>query len=55
MTLTNSGITPEQIDKLYRSLFVNTVGFFHAIRDLVTQYANKVAQPAAQESGETTA
>ena len=55
MTLTNSGITPEQIDKLYRSLFVNTVGFFHAIRDLVRQYASKVAQPAAQESGEATA
>lgn len=41
ITLNTAGITNEQCDKLYRALFVNTIGFFGTIKELVSNYSSK--------------
>lgn len=40
MSLQKAGIPHEVIDKTYRSLFVNSLGFFNAIQTLVNQFAD---------------
>ena len=41
ITLNTAGINNEQCDKLYRALFVNTIGFFGTIKELVSNYSSK--------------
>jgi hypothetical protein len=38
MTLANSGISNDQIDVLYRSYFVNTVGFYNNLKGVISKY-----------------
>ena len=40
MSLQKAGIPHEVIDKTYRSLFVNSLGFFNAIQTIVNQFAD---------------
>ena len=40
MSLSKAGIPHEMIDKTYRSLFVNSLGFFNTIQTIVNQHAD---------------
>lgn len=40
LTLSNTGISNENIDKLYRSFFVTSVGLFSNLKELVAQQAD---------------
>ena len=40
MTLTYTGFPQHIIDKLYRSYFVNTVGFYNIIHEMIDEFTN---------------
>ena len=42
LTLVNTGLTNEDIDKLYRTLFVNTAGLFHQINEVIQKQSNNM-------------
>jgi hypothetical protein len=42
LTLNNTGISNENIDKLYRSFFVTSVGLFSQMKSLVDQQADQM-------------
>ena len=50
MTLARAGIPHEMIDKTYRALFVNSLGFFNAISELIHRHADclKVKNPESR-------
>jgi hypothetical protein len=42
LTLNNTGISNENIDKLYRSFFVTSVGLFTNLKELIEQQADQM-------------
>ena len=42
LTLNKSGVSNENVDRLYRQLFVTTTGFLQTVEDIVKDQANVV-------------
>jgi hypothetical protein len=51
LTLSNTGISNENIDKLYRSFFVTSVGLFSNLKQLIEQQADQMK--LLEKQGET--